>query len=106
MDLIVSNPPYVAFQDESGLQREVRDYEPHIALFSGPTGFEIYERLAVDARRVLRPGGWIVLELGFASHDRVAGDVRRRVVRHARDARPGRHTARAGGATATISQSP
>src|SRR5690242_6385553 len=44
-DLIVSNPPYVPAADQSGLQREVRDYEPHVALFAGPTGLEIYERL-------------------------------------------------------------
>jgi release factor glutamine methyltransferase len=70
--LIVSNPPYVALHDEPGLQREVRDYEPRVALFSGPTGFEIYERLVNDAARVLLPGGWLILELGFGSRDRVA----------------------------------
>jgi release factor glutamine methyltransferase len=73
MDLIVSNPPYVPRGDRSGLQREVRDYEPDVALFAGPTGFEIYERLVNDAERVLRPDGWLVLELGYNSRDRVLG---------------------------------
>lgn len=73
MDLIVSNPPYVPRTDEHGLQREVRDWEPHVALFAGDTGFEIYERIVEDAGRVLRPGGWLVMELGFASRDRVLG---------------------------------
>ncbi len=71
MDLVVSNPPYVSNRDRGALQREVRDYEPHVALFAGPTGFEIYERLIGDARRVLRPGGWLVMELGYQSRDRV-----------------------------------
>ena len=53
--------------DQSGLQREVRDWEPHIALFAGPTGLEIYERLIADARRVLKPNGWLLLELGYNS---------------------------------------
>ncbi len=71
MDVIVSNPPYVPLGDRAGLQREVRDYEPEAALFAGPTGYEIYARLAADALRVLRPGGWMVLELGYNSRDRV-----------------------------------
>jgi release factor glutamine methyltransferase len=51
----------------------VRDYEPTVALFAGPTGYEIYDRLVTDAQRVLRPGGWMVLELGYNSKDRVLG---------------------------------
>ena len=54
------------------LQREVRDWEPHQALFAGPTGLEIYTRLVRDAERVLRPGGWLIMELGFNSSERVA----------------------------------
>ena len=71
MDLIVSNPPYVPLAHREGLQREVRDFEPHVALFGGPTGFELYQRLIADAPRVLRPGGRLILELGFASLDHV-----------------------------------
>jgi len=55
------------------LQREVRDWEPHIALFAGETGYEMYHRIVADAVRVLRPGGWLVMELGFGCADRVAG---------------------------------
>ena len=72
MDLIVSNPPYVPIGDKAGLQREVRDWEPYEALFSGPTGIEVYERLVRDAERVLRPSGWLIMELGFNTADRVA----------------------------------
>jgi len=76
MDLIVSNPPYVPAAQREGLQREVRDWEPHVALFAGETGFEIYDRIVADARRVLVPGGRLVMELGFGSRDHVAGLLR------------------------------
>ena len=72
MDLIVSNPPYVPLAQQQGLQREVRDWEPHVALFAGETGFEIYDRIVADAPRVLVPGGWLIMELGFGSCDYVA----------------------------------
>ena len=67
VDVLVSNPPYVPKTDHHALQREVRDYEPHVALFAGPTGLEIYQRLIADAPRVLRPGGWLLVELGYNS---------------------------------------
>jgi release factor glutamine methyltransferase len=72
MDLIVSNPPYVPLGTRDGLQREVRDWEPHVALFAGASGLELYQRIAADAPRVLRPGGWLVMELGFGSVDAVS----------------------------------
>jgi release factor glutamine methyltransferase len=75
VDLVVSNPPYVPAGQREGLQREVRDYEPHVALFAGETGFELYDRIVADALRVLRPGGWLVTELGFGSLDRVRGSL-------------------------------
>ena len=71
MSLIVSNPPYVPLAQREGLQREVRDYEPHAALFAGPTGFEIYRRIVADAPRVLLPGGWLIMELGFGCEPQV-----------------------------------
>ena len=70
-DLIASNPPYVPKTDHPSLQREVRDYEPEVALFGGPTGLRIYERLIPEAHRVLRPGGWLLFELGYNSLDPV-----------------------------------
>jgi release factor glutamine methyltransferase len=77
IDVLVSNPPYVPRTDEPGLQREVRDYEPHVALFAGPTGLEIYERLIADATRVLRPQGWLLLELGYNSLEPVRAMLER-----------------------------
>lgn len=67
IDVLVSNPPYVPRTDHPALQREVRDYEPHLALFAGPTGLDIYERLIEQARTVVRPGGWLLVELGYNS---------------------------------------
>jgi release factor glutamine methyltransferase len=71
MELVVSNPPYVALADAPELQREVRDHEPHVALFAGETGLEIYARLVKEAERVLRPGGALVMELGFKTSEPV-----------------------------------
>ena len=65
LDMVVSNPPYVSNADGDGLQREVRDWEPRVALFAGPTGLEIYERLVVEAERVLKLGGHLIVELGY-----------------------------------------
>jgi release factor glutamine methyltransferase len=67
VDLLLSNPPYVPGADESNMQREVREWEPHVALFAGESGLEIYERLLAGARRVLKPGGRIIMELGYQS---------------------------------------
>ena len=67
IDVLVSNPPYVPETDQPIIQREVRDYEPHVALFAGPTGLEIYQRLIAEARRVLRPQGRLLVELGYNS---------------------------------------
>ncbi|MGA8871089.1 MAG: peptide chain release factor N(5)-glutamine methyltransferase [Candidatus Acidiferrales bacterium] len=70
-DLIVSNPPYVARDDAATLEREVREHEPETALFGGPTGIEIYARLIEQAGARLRPGGNLVLELGYGAADSV-----------------------------------
>jgi release factor glutamine methyltransferase len=71
MDLIVANPPYVPLPQREGLQREVRDWEPPVALFAGETGLDIYTRIVADAPRVLGPGGWLVMELGFGTLEAV-----------------------------------
>jgi len=78
IDLLVSNPPYVPRTDQPSLQREVRDYEPDVALYGGPTGLELYERLIEDAPRVLRPKGWLLFELGYNSLEPVRRMLRSR----------------------------
>jgi len=71
IDLLISNPPYVPGADSANMQREVRDWEPHVALFAGETGLEIYRRLITGARQVLKPGGRLFMELGYRSLDAV-----------------------------------
>lgn len=71
-DLIVSNPPYIGLKESASLPREVRDHEPHEALFAGPHGDEAYPRLIAQSAALLRNGGWLVLELGHQSAPRVA----------------------------------
>ncbi len=70
-DLVISNPPYVPWTGRESLQREVRDHEPAVALFGGPTGAEFYARLVPEAARLLRPGGWLIVELGFRIEEAV-----------------------------------
>lgn len=72
-DVIVSNPPYIALAEARNLQREVRDHEPHQALFGGRTGVEIYGRLIEQARDLLRDRGILVIELGHGSAEYVRG---------------------------------
>jgi len=64
LDMIVSNPPYIASGEREKLDAEVREFEPETALFAGPTGLEAYERLVPQAANVLRPGGWLLMEIG------------------------------------------
>ena len=70
-DLIVSNPPYVPRQDMDGLQPEVRDHEPHLALTDGSDGLSIVRRIVAEAPRFLVSGGNLVLEIGFDQSNRV-----------------------------------
>src|SRR5580693_196483 len=63
-DLVVSNPPYVPESDSSTIQREVRDHEPAVALYGGADGLGVYRRLIPEAARLLKPGGWLVMEIG------------------------------------------
>jgi release factor glutamine methyltransferase len=64
VDVVVSNPPYIASGDLAGLPKEVRDFEPVRALVAGEDGLEIFRRLAMTAGRVLTPDGVVALELG------------------------------------------
>jgi release factor glutamine methyltransferase len=62
-DVVVSNPPYIA--DGEVLEVQVANYEPRPALFAGPTGLEVYERLIPQASTILKPRGWLMMEIGF-----------------------------------------
>ena len=62
-DFVVSNPPYVGESEADEVQLEVRKFEPRNAVFAGPTGLEVIERLIPQALATLRPGGWLVIEI-------------------------------------------
>lgn len=62
-DIVVSNPPYVS--EAEVLEPQVDRYEPHLALYAGLTGLEIYQRLIPQARWHLKPRGWLLLEMGL-----------------------------------------
>jgi release factor glutamine methyltransferase len=62
-DLVVSNPPYVGESEEDQVQLEVRKFEPRHAVFAGPTGLEVIQRLIPQAHGALKPGGWLVIEI-------------------------------------------
>lgn len=70
-DLIVSNPPYVARRDASSLPPEVHDHEPHVALFAGDDGLEVYRRLLPGARQRLSRHGRLIVEIGQHQADPV-----------------------------------
>ena len=70
-DVILSNPPYIPASDLEGLQREVRDYEPHLALEAGADGLSIIRRLLADVGVYLKPGGYFLFEIGFDQSDAI-----------------------------------
>lgn len=78
IDLIVSNPPYVPDNARNGLPRDVRDYEPAVALFGGADGFVVIGRLLDQATNALCTSGRLVMEFGAGQDDRLREIVSRR----------------------------
>ena len=70
-DFVVSNPPYVGESEEDSVRLEVRKFEPRNAVFAGPTGLEVIERLIPQAHKALKPGGWLVSEISGTIADGV-----------------------------------
>lgn len=64
IDVVVSNPPYVSTDRRDILPIDVRNHEPERALYGGGDGMLVITRVAQEARSWLRPGGWLVLEMG------------------------------------------
>ena len=71
-DLIVSNPPYIRCDDFVSLPRDVRDFEPRIALDGGADGLDFYRRIAREAPRHLTAGGFVAIEIGANLGEEVA----------------------------------
>ncbi|HKW16323.1 MAG TPA: peptide chain release factor N(5)-glutamine methyltransferase [Terriglobales bacterium] len=70
-DFVVSNPPYVGESEEESVQLDVRKFEPRTAVFAGPNGTEVIERLIPQAHDVLKPGGWLIMEISGTIAERV-----------------------------------
>lgn len=71
-DLLVSNPPYIRQTELAGLQPEVIDFEPVMALDGGADGLDFYRRLVAAAPELLTPGGWLLVEVGYDQASDVA----------------------------------
>jgi release factor glutamine methyltransferase len=63
--IIASNPPYIPLPDRNSLSVEIREHEPYPALFGGDDGLSIYRRLIPEARSLLVPDGWLLMEIGY-----------------------------------------
>ena len=78
-DIIVTNPPYIPTKEIKKLQKEVRKFEPHLALDGGADGLDYYRRIAENAKKYLVRGGTLVMEVGEGQAEAVAklftGDV-------------------------------
>ena len=70
-DFIISNPPYVGESEADKVQKQVREFEPKTAVFSGWEGMDIYKRLIPQAEAALKPGGWLVTEIGYSTEEKV-----------------------------------
>ncbi|MCR5260596.1 MAG: peptide chain release factor N(5)-glutamine methyltransferase [Candidatus Gastranaerophilales bacterium] len=71
-DIIVSNPPYIAFSDKNEVQKEVYDYEPHSALFAEENGFYFYRKIIEVAHNFLTENGLIAFEVGWKQAQKVS----------------------------------
>ena len=71
VDVVVSNPPYVGEDERDLLPREVRDFEPHEALFAGRDGLDVIRRLSAESPRHLSLGGSLIFEIGYGHEDAV-----------------------------------
>jgi release factor glutamine methyltransferase len=70
-DFVVANPPYVGDSEWDKVQKQVREFEPRVAVFCGTDGMDVYRRLVPQASQALRPGGWLVMEIGYSSEDKI-----------------------------------
>jgi release factor glutamine methyltransferase len=81
-DLVLSNPPYVGQCERDKVQREVREHEPEVAVFGGEQGLDVYRRLIPQAHTALKPGGHLLMEIGYSIEEQV-----RELLRDWRDVR-------------------
>jgi len=71
LDAIVANPPYISLDEVAELDREVRDFEPEMALTDNADGLDVIRKIIFDSSHKLRPGGVLFLEIGFGQSERI-----------------------------------
>jgi release factor glutamine methyltransferase len=76
-DLIVSNPPYITTLEMEGLDRSVKDFEPHLALHGGDDGLDFYRAIAENYKMALNPGGYLCFEFGEEQGDDICAILER-----------------------------
>jgi release factor glutamine methyltransferase len=72
-DFVVSNPPYVGFDEADKVQKSVREFEPQVAVFAGERGLDVIGMLIEQAQVALKPGGRLAMEIGYSMRDAVVG---------------------------------
>ncbi|HEX3020091.1 MAG TPA: peptide chain release factor N(5)-glutamine methyltransferase [Chitinispirillaceae bacterium] len=70
-DFIVSNPPYISADELNTLDPEVKDFEPHLALYGGEDGLDYYRRLTNEAKKILKKSGRLYCEIGYNQQNSV-----------------------------------
>ena len=75
LSVIVANPPYIATRHLDTLPRDVRDFEPHLALDGGSDGLSFYRSLLREASLFLQPGGYLLLEMGEGQAHRISEEA-------------------------------
>lgn len=71
IDGVVSNPPYIREDEMENLTREVKEHEPHSALFGGSDGLYFYRKITIEALDYIKPGGFLAYEIGYAQRKEV-----------------------------------
>lgn len=74
VDILISNPPYI--KKEEKIERSVKDYEPHVALFGGSDGLKYYKEIIPNATKILNPGGFIFFEIGYDQKENLSKYVK------------------------------
>jgi len=72
-DLIVSNPPYISTSEMQKLDKNIKDYEPHLALHGGVDGLDIYRRILEEVGNFLKPDGVLMMEIGYGQAEAMRG---------------------------------
>jgi release factor glutamine methyltransferase len=77
VDVIVSNPPYIPYSDLDSLSDTVKNFDPHLALFSEEDGLYSYRTIIAGAKQVLRPHGLLAFEIGYNQNEAVTALIKR-----------------------------